>query len=439
MKAKLPSDSRSPTSLDPPPARRRSKLLLLIVGLVAAFAVGLGAYLIAKEVRARSHYRDALAAIERRDFRDALFHLEQCREAWPTDRDVALLTARTARRAGELEAAQRLVDEADRLGCAQEDVFLERALLLVQQGGLGEAQGYLLHRFRSEDPNLGLIAEVLAPIYVRMHDGPLASELLDAWARREPTNHLPHLLKGELFSRLNRRYAAQVSLAEAYRLAPDDPEVRERYAQILVELKRHAEARTHLEWLIERGHGSVNVRLSLAHCCAILGDEDIARRMLTELTQEAPSDSRVLAEQGRLELEAGRPGAAERSLRQAAALEPFEPMICHNYARCLEQLGKTEEAEIQRKRLKEIEASLKRMQELMEAITAKPHDPKPRLEAGLIMIRNGQGNAGVRWLETALEQDPNHVPTHEALSDYFTKVGDLHKADIHRRLAREKK
>jgi Tfp pilus assembly protein PilF len=71
----------------------------------------------------------------------------------------------------------------------------------------------------------------------------------------------------------------------------------------------------------------------------------------------------------------------------------------------------------------------------MRAIHAAPSDPAPRHEAGVILFRNGQEQEGLRWLASALQQDPNHRPTHELLVEYFEKHGQPEKAAQHRRLA----
>lgn len=56
-----------------------------------------------------------------------------------------------------------------------------------------------------------------------------------------------------------------------------------------------------------------------------------------------------------------------------------------------------------------------------------------RYEAGMIFLRNGFTQDGLRWLYTALDADPNHRPTHQALADYFERTGEEAQARHHRR------
>ena len=105
------------------------------------------------------------------------------------------------------------------------------------------------------------------------------------------------------------------------------------------------------------------------------------------------------------------------------------------FVSCLEQAGKKDEARTQRAKVEKINADWKRMTEVTRQIFVTPHDPAPRCEAGLIMLRNAEDEAGLRWLKSALQEDSNHEPTHQALADYFDRKGEFTLAARHRRLA----
>ncbi|HEV2949125.1 MAG TPA: hypothetical protein VGX70_17250 [Gemmataceae bacterium] len=47
---------------------------------------------------------------------------------------------------------------------------------------------------------------------------------------------------------------------------------------------------------------------------------------------------------------------------------------------------------------------------------------------------NGLESEGLRWLESALVEDPRHAPTHRALTDFYARAGDKEKAELHRRM-----
>ena len=52
-----------------------------------------------------------------------------------------------------------------------------------------------------------------------------------------------------------------------------------------------------------------------------------------------------------------------------------------------------------------------------------------------LMVRNGHGEQGLRWLESVLQQDPSYKPAHALLADYYQSIGDLALAAKHRQLA----
>ena len=417
------------------PVSLRPRLWLGVLLVLVGGGVVAAAYFIRDEMRARDHENEAHAAIDRRDFKLALQHLQRCRDAWPRNRDIAFLTARTARRADDLPAAERHLNEAERLGYAEQGIFLERALLLTQQGGLQSAEGFLLHCVRNNHPDSVLILEIIAPAYLGMFNVPGAVETLRIWMQLAPNDPAPQIHNGDLLRRLNRKNEALAAYQEACRLAPENAEAREKLSGLLVETKNFAAAVEHLDWLILRKRANRVVYLDMASCRAALGEESAARAILEHLLKENPDDAGALSLRGRMELEAGNPREAELWLRKAIDREPFEAATCYNLARCLEQLGKADEAKKYRERFKQIEDSIVRLSQIMRLVAGNPGAADLRYEAGMIMIRNGQLGAGLHWLETALKQDSQHVPTHQALADLYQRAGDLTRANVHRRLA----
>ena len=50
-------------------------------------------------------------------------------------------------------------------------------------------------------------------------------------------------------------------------------------------------------------------------------------------------------------------------------------------------------------------------------------DPAPRCETGTLLLRNGREQEGVRWLISALRNDPLYRPAHKALADHYERLG----------------
>src|SRR5436190_2857504 len=70
------------------PVRRGARNARPAVVLLLLAIAGAAGYLGGRYLWGRHHYRAALQALERRDFRQAGFHLDKCRSAWPADADV---------------------------------------------------------------------------------------------------------------------------------------------------------------------------------------------------------------------------------------------------------------------------------------------------------------------------------------------------------------
>ena len=72
----------------------------------------------------------------------------------------------------------------------------------------------------------------LAACYMNLQDLSKAFEILDRGLSYWPAGHRLYVLKGRAYLMLQDRPAARQALARAYALRPDDPEVRQWYAQV---------------------------------------------------------------------------------------------------------------------------------------------------------------------------------------------------------------
>jgi Tfp pilus assembly protein PilF len=105
--------------------------------------------------------------------------------------------------------------------------------------------------------------------------------------------------------------------------------------------------------------------------------------------------------------------------------------------RCLRQCGKEAEASALQVKLQHCEEALNRLRALTKAIARSPHDAELRYEAGVLFLNNGQEREGLRWLESALQEDPLHIATHGRLAQYYEYSGQVKRAEQHRELAKK--
>jgi tetratricopeptide (TPR) repeat protein len=377
-----------------------------------------------RHLAAGQHRRQAEQALEKGELDQARAHLELCLEVWPDSGEIHYLAARTARRQGAYDDANRHLSACRRLGWPAEAIRLERALLEAEQGDPTLVESYLLSCVHKDHPDAVLILEALTRGYLKNFQLMRALECLDLWLHRQPNAVQALIWRGEVRERLDRYEPALDDLRRAVRLDPEAEESRLRLARLLVRARLPEEALPHYEQLYERRSGDAEVLLGLAACQRRLSRPEDARQLLDILLAAQPRHAQALSERGQLALEAGQLDEAEEWLRRAVAAAPFEREAVYAFGQCLfRQKGKEAEAQQWRARLERIDADLKRMTAVMNDITSSPRDPELRTKAGVLLLRNGQEKEGLRWLESALRLDSRHPSTLQALSDYFERQG----------------
>src|SRR5262249_27825350 len=104
---------------------------------------------------------------------------------------------------------------------------------------------------------------------------------------------------------------------------------------------------------------------------------------------------------------------------------------------CLQQQGKRDEAKETLARWERVCTDVRRLAELTKEVARGSRDPALRYEAGMIFLRNGRDKEALRWLATALQEDPAHRPTCRARGAYSARQGDAEAAERFRRLAQQ--
>ncbi len=414
----------------------RAKSVLIVVAL-GALAAGL--YPIVQYARGEYRYRQALAAIDRKDFTQARKYLDACIEQWPTSAETRFLAARTARRAGDLEAAQQLLNEADRLGWVREAIELERALIMVQSGNRHRVTRYLLDAIQRHHPDSVLILEVLTPATLGSFEMDVADTCLNAWVELEPENAQVHVWRGEICERLMRNSEALNEYKKVLDIDPNNVEGRRKYAGLLLNQKLPQEALVQYEWLIQHQSDDLGIRRGYAYCLVNLGFDDKARPILEDLLKIRADEPLTMMILGQIELNAHQPQRAEEWFRKAYQRLPSEPSLLNAYAVCLQQNNKLDEADKIRKRQKQFEDDQDAARQLIKRIMQTPYDPEPRRLLAERLIRCGFEEEGRRWLQSGLAQDPNYGPIYESLAKYYDRFGDLKTAAHYRQRAEDLK
>jgi Tfp pilus assembly protein PilF len=411
--------------------RRRPILSLLLLTWLAG--VGWATYKGAQRLRNRHHFSAAKRALEDRDFQAARAHLAICLQIEPDSAPAHFLAARTARRAGDLGAAAEHLFRCQKLNGVTDDTALEWALLQAQSGHLFEVQDYLQQHLREDSADALLIMEVLSWEYMWGLRLAEARVLLDLWLKKRPDDFDALVRRGWVAERLSDHDTAQSVYAQAVALRPDSDSIRLRLAEIIL-VKEPKAALEHLHYLRQRQPDNPDVALVLARCQRQLGEFEEARQLLDDLLAKQARNPRALSERGLLALETKDWDRSEKLLRQAVAQDPHDLQINYNLYLCLERLGKKEQAQEYLTKTNEIKADLKRISDLVHDVMVKPHDPSLRHEVGMMFLRLGFPEEGLRWLGTALKEDPGYRPTHKALVEYYERTDMKDLAAPHRQL-----
>jgi tetratricopeptide (TPR) repeat protein len=175
------------------------------------------------------------------------------------------------------------------------------------------------------------------------------------------------------------------------------------------------------------------VLLGLAQCRYSLHELDGARQLLDQLLAKNPDHAAALLERGRLTLNEGKLAEAENWLRRAANSAPaydLEPLrLLH---RCLD-LQHKDEARPCLAQLRSKEADILRVSRLTLQTNRDSRNVGLRYETAMDLLRLDREEDGVAGLYFVLDQDPRHIPSHEALADYFERKGQSARAAFHRR------
>ncbi|HEY2908756.1 MAG TPA: tetratricopeptide repeat protein, partial [Gemmataceae bacterium] len=194
------------------------------------------------------------------------------------------------------------------------------------------------------------------------------------------------------------------------------------------------EALPHLEQLRAEDPTNAEVLVGLAACWAVQLKGAEARQLLDGVLAGHPEDFAALLLYGEIEHQEERYAEAERWLRKALAVKPNDARARYALHLALQaQPNRQEEAAAERKRWESDRDTTLRLTNLLRAELANnPSDPELAAEAGELLLRLGEDQRGLYWLNAALKLNPSHVRSHRALLGYYERIHDAAHADEHR-------
>jgi tetratricopeptide (TPR) repeat protein len=376
----------------------------------------------------------ARAAVKAGRLEEAQSSLNLCLWVWPRSVPVHLLAARAARLRGDFAEAEAHLNRCLKLQHgATEAIQLEFLLMRVQRGEEDEVAPELISQYvANNSPETPLILETLARAYIFYLRYGQAFTCLSQWVAVAPDSAEPLRWRGWVLERLNDHEGAMKDYQRALELDPDLVPVRLRLAEMFLEKANAPKALPHLEWLNRQFPGRPDVLARLGACRSLQGESAEARRLLEAAVEQLPNDPVALLHLAKLELETNHPARAEQWLRRALKVDPTDTEVEFMLAASLQAQGRWEEARAVQEQHRKDTAMLKRVAKVLQNDAEGLNtDADAQSELGALFLRTNP-RVGLYWLHRALERDPHHQPTHQALATYYEGKGDLEKAAAHR-------
>ena len=396
-----------------PTAPRRKRRLLLGVALGLALFGGAGAWLLHIEGR----YREAESALGERDYARAGRLLDDYLGVWSSSPRGHFLAARAARLVGEEKKAEKHLRRCRDLGGDRDAVEVESRLADVRRGDR-RPEPYLLSLVEAGSPHAVWILEVLIQSYLDNYQLDRALRCLERYLEFRPDDLQALLGRAFVWERFLYFGDALEDYRHAVKSHPDSERARLKLAETLLIAGTPQESLGHFLRLAERHPDKTEVRLGLARCRRRLGDTAEASRLLDALLSESPDLADALWEKAQLATDAGAFGEAEALLLRAERQAPNDRKIVHALVRCSSALGRKEESARYQARADRIREDLERLDRLSKEVMRSPGDAALRCEMGLLFLRSGAEQEGLRWLEYALRLDPRQQKAREAILEY---------------------
>lgn len=402
---------------------------------MALGALGGVAYWQWDKYRARRAWEDAEHAVARRDLAAAAGHFDRYVSLRPKDPAGWFQAARTARRRGQFADAKRYLAECEQRGGSADAIRLERDLMLVQQGVIGDTDMRLRATVGPDDPDVALVLEALARGYILAERWADARQACEFWRAVEPEAPWAWLWGGWVCERMVQVDQAAEFYQRALELAPDDRDAHVAVARVQLRQRNPSGAAPHYERVLARDPDDAEALLGLAQCRIESGRAADAVPLIERALKRDPASNLAMALRGRAAMEVGDSAGAERWLRSAVQAEPGDAEALHVLILALRAQRKDEEAAQLARRLDDLQRDLRRLTDLMRMIGPQLADAGPCCEAGVIALRVGRTKQGLNLLEDALRRKGDHRPVHAALADYYRQSGRLDLAEVHQNLA----
>lgn len=376
------------------------------------------------------------AALARYDHDRAEYWLQIAGWAGADRGEREFLSARIARRRGELKQMDAALRAAERFGVDHVRAEREQMLAAAQTGQLDPVESAIQKWLTDPGTETAEICAAYAnglTMQGRIADAQL---ILKGWDKDDPTDPESAYRLGRIQEHLLAQDQAEQEYRRALERDPHYPAVTFALGRLLLDRKRPEEAlplfhscREHLP------AAALAASVGEAMCLKSLGQVAEARQILERAVQvdettrldsyaavrEMPEINLAAFELGKLESAEGNFAAAEPWLRQTVEADPRNMDARYAWAVALRGLRRTDDAQREFEHVTKVREALHESDRLYDRLSDKPDDVEARYKIGLAYLEYRSEKAGVYWLQSVLQFDPHHAPTHRALAEYYER------------------
>jgi len=425
-------NAQQKTPPQPNPSRRLRQLLLLAAVVVV---IPFGLWISGLATALLNHA--AAAALSRRDYESAETWLNTAIKLRSSNAETVFLNARLARKELRLAEVPERLKHYMQLGGAPERARREYLLLEAQSGRLHAVQEELHQLLIQESPDGAEICEAYVNGAVMTGAVQLALTVIPVWKQSWPADPQPCYALARILEYQQNTEGALAELDAAIQRAPRHwPSLYAR-SRLLAAVGRQEEA---LRDAQATGQMRANAAalLQQARCLLNLGRPDEARSLLRQILAAPPSAIRhsfnlvceperglpVQAELGLAEAALGNATAAVDWFDQVLSHDPNQLNVRYQRALSLRELGRDSEAATELAQVQQIREKLREIDGLADVISDHPDEPRvaERCRIGELFLLYDDARRGEFWLRDTLNHQPDYVPAHQLLADYYTRL-----------------
>ncbi len=375
----------------------------------------------------------ARLAIEYRQQNSAETWLNLAEWSWPKNAEWHYLSAIVSRRALNFEQVESHLRHANELGWDVTDLEYQQTLAQAQTGQFDMVENRWATLFETAGSDGPEICRSYVNFLLARFRLEEVSTILNGWRKDFPDDPGPDVIEGTITAQLLQWKKAEELYLKALQIDPTLDEARVKLAEALMKQLRFDEAEEQLRLVSAETAKTPDVIASNAHCVAQQGRLDEALQILETASKNNPSNIRLLAEMGRLQLMRADNKGAIMSLARVLEKEPENTEIRYAYAQALRNDGHEKEAQGHFRLVDQGTKALRELSRLTQEVVAHPEDVETRFQVGQITWKWKSRRDGLAWLRSVLEFAPDHKPTHALLAEHYEQEGDHQKAEFHRR------